>query len=357
LNRLVYGRELQAADYTDPNGQLGTLTGTLVLQRTLPVFAYQYPEFSAMLSDFSDAPGMYKQTEMTRIVIQAAVQLYNASLTGGRPIGWQTATEGQTTDVPFTLTDYISVPVAIGQNILGATTRKLFDEQAVLAIKAIAGYLATMVTNLFTGGPGGTFNYYSTVSGTVVPNAYPTYQVTSQEFSTKDLDKIGAAFTSAKVPPDERFILLNPTFYALLRNDLRLWFMYAASSRDTGNGASNFLTEAKLPKLSGFGIYEAGYMPSSVTNATLGVTTSNIVGVALHKAGVIVKSRLPQDFASSVTAMVPGSITTVSDPDTKTALMLVQYINLTQNFAEWRPEVMLGVAGGDIRGGLVIAGS
>jgi hypothetical protein len=117
-------------------------------------------------------------------------------------------------------------------------------------------------------------------------------------------------------------------------------------------GAADFLTEAKLPKLSGFAPYKAPYLPSSVTSG--GSTQNNIVGFAFQKAGAIVKSRLPQDFSQALGVMIPGSVTTITDPDTLISLMLVQYVNLQQNYAEWRPEVMLGVAAGDTRAGLIL---
>jgi hypothetical protein len=45
-------------------------------------------------------------------------------------------------------------------------------------------------------------------------------------------------------------------------------------------------------------------------------------------------------------------VTTVTEPDSGLSLALVQYMNLTQEYAEWRPEVILGAALGDPRGGL-----
>lgn len=332
---------LEAADYNDPNNNLGVLSGTLVLQRTLPNFAYKYPELLTLYTDFSDTPGLYKQTETTRIVVQPATQLYDATLdSAGRPKGWDTVSAAQTTDVSLTLTDYIAVPIVFGNNILGATTRRLFDEQAVLAIKAIAGYFIGMVTNLLTAAK---FNAYSAISATV-PTAYPTYAIGLDAFSMSDLDKLDAAFTSNKVPEEDRGIWLNPSYYAKLRGDPRLSFMYAASAKDTGNAAGDFLTEARLPKLSGYAPFKSPYLP----------TANNLVGFAYQKAGIIIKSRLPQDFTQALGVMIPGSVTTVTDPDTKISLMLVQYVHLTQGYAEWRPEVMLGAAVGDNRAGLVL---
>jgi hypothetical protein len=341
---------LQAADYSDPNNNLGVLSGTLVLQRTIPVFKYKYPELLAMMTDFSDTPGVYEQTENTRIVIQPAVQKFNAALNAdGRPAGWGTVSAAQTTNVSITLTDYVAVPIAIGNNIIAATTRRLFDEQAVLAIAGIAGYFTTMVTNLMTAA---NYNYYAAVSGTLVPNAHATYIKGLQQWGMPALNDLDSIFTSAKVPEDGRGLLLNPSYYGALRNDSNLMLLYAASAKSIA-GPGDFLSEATLPKLSGFAPYKAGYMPSS-TPAT-NPTSNNVVGFAFQKAGVLLKSRLPTDFSQALGGvMFPGSITTVTDPDTKISLMLVQYINPTQNYAEWRPEVMLGASVADNRAGLVI---
>jgi hypothetical protein len=347
------GHALEAADYTDNNAPvnvLGVLSGTLVLQRTLPFFAYKYPELLNFYTDFSDTPGLLNQTETTRIVTQQAVQKYNAATDGtGRPLGWNTVSPAQTTDVSLTLTDYVAVPINFGQNVLGATTRRLFDEQSVLAIKALAGYFVNMLTNLATAA---TYNSYATIAATdpTFANA-PTYVKAYGDFSMGDLDTLDAMFTTLKVPEEDRGIMLKPTYYAKLRGDPRLSFMYAASAKDTTNQAGEFLTEARLPKLSGFAPYKAPYLPSSTPST--GATTNNIVFFAFQKAAAIIKSRLPQEFTQTLGVMIPGSVTTVTDPDTKISIMLVQYVNLQGGWAEWRPEVILGAAAGDVRAGIV----
>ena len=363
-----YSAALRAGDYT--SGTLGTLSGTLVLQRCLPNFAYDYPELLALYTDFSDTPGLYNQTETTRIVVQATVQTYNAALTNGYPSGFSANADGTgtTVDAPITLTDYIGVPIVIGNNVLASTTRRLFDEQAYLAIKGIAGYFTGMMTNLITSQ---NFNAYAAATtnfasggvtyGGAVPNPYATYPVSSGTFALSDIDRIGAAFSSLKIPKADRGVLLNPTFYAKLRADPRFYFLYAASSKNIAT-PSDYLSEPLLPRVSGFAPYEAAYLPtgtpSQVTTnlANPVVTTANVAGFAFHKASIMLKSRLPQDFTKAVDAMIPGSVTTITDPDTKISIMLVQYVDLIKNFATWRPEIILGAAVGDFRGGLVLQG-
>jgi len=334
-------RAFEAADYADPNNQFQTLNGTLVLQRTLPLFAYDYPELMAMTTDFSDTPGLYQQTEQTRVVNIPAVLLYNAGLdVNGRPIGFVVSAPASTVDAPLTLSAYIAVPIVIGQATLSSTQRRLFDEIAPAGIKAIASYFTGMVTVLLTPG---NFNAYNAVTAPdqngvqAVPIAYATYAKGLADFSMTDLDKLSAIMTQNKVPRGNRSILLNTQYYAKLRSDPRLEWFFAASKGDP------ILTQQKLPEgLSGFFPYEAPYLP----------VTNNLAFFPFHKAGVMVKSRLPMDFSNAVNALIPGSITTVTEPDTKISVALVQRVDLVGNYAEWRPEVQLGAAVGDKRGGL-----
>ena len=331
-----------AGNPLDPTNTTGTLSGTLVLQRTLPFFKYEYPALGMLYTDFSDAPGLYQQQEQTRIVSQPATELYDSLTDGtGRPLGWHTVSPAVTTDAPIKLSDYIAVPIVFGQEVLSATARKLFDEQAVLAIAAIASYFTSMVTKLMTAA---NFNSYAVANGSTVKQAYATYARGIQEFSMSDLDTIGAAMTDNKVPAKDRGIMLNAQYYAKLRGDMRLLLQFAAQGGATVNNVSEFISESRIPKLSGFAPVEAPYFP----------TTNSGVGFAFHKAAVILKSRLPQDFTQALGVMVPGSVTTVTDPDTSISVMLVQYVHLTQGYAEWRPEVILGAAVGDNRGGLLL---
>jgi hypothetical protein len=334
------GIKLEAADYADPAGNLGTLSGTMVMQKALPLFSYEYPELAAMFTDFSSEPGALEQAADTRVISQPAVQKFDATVDAtGRPKGWSTVSNAVAVDRQLTLTDYIGVPIVFGQNTLSSTGRDLFGEFASAAIKSIAGYYTGMVTLLITPA---NYNAYGAVTapdanGVVqVPVAYTTYGKSLTDWSMTDLDKLGAIFTQNKVPRSQRGILMNCAYYAKLRSDPRLEFFFAAAK------ANPLLTDGTLPEgLSGFMPYEAPYLPASVPF------------FPFHKAGIILKSRLPQRFDQALSnTMIPGRITTVTDPDTKLSVALVEYVNLLSNFAESRPEVILGVGVGDNRGGL-----
>jgi len=332
-------RAFEAGDYSDPATLLGTLNGTLVMQQTLPLYAYEYPELAAMFTDFSAEGGEFNQQSDTRVVNIPAVQKYNPNLdANGRPLGFITASPAQSKDVTLTLTDYIAVPICIGMGTLSATPRQIFEEQAPAGIKAIAGYFISMVTALLNTQNFNAYNVVTNDNPQTVPTAYANYVKGLADFSMTDLDKLSAIFTICKVPKRQRGILLSANYYAKLRADPRLEFFFAASKGDPQ------LTEQTLPQgLSGFFPYESPWLPN------------NLPFFAFHKAAIVLKARLPKDFTTTLQLsrnQIPGSITTVTTPDSKLSVALVQRVDLIGNYAEWRPEVILGVAAGDVRGGL-----
>ncbi len=150
-----------AADVTDTS--VGVLAGTLVLQRALPVLQFEYPVLSSVTTDFSDMPGLYKQTETTRIVVKPAVQTYDTTTDStGRPKGWSTVSPAQTVDVSVTLNEYIGVPIVFGTDTLAKTMRALFEETAPQAIYALGGYFVKKLAALFTSA------HYNAYAGTAV---------------------------------------------------------------------------------------------------------------------------------------------------------------------------------------------
>ena len=392
---------IKAADYSDAAGNVGLLSGTLVLLSALPVLKYSYPVLSAITTDYASTPGMYGQTETTRIVLSPAVQSYNtAADSAGRPTGWDTASPALTTDVSITLNNYKGVPIVFGITTLAATLRDLFGEQSVMAINALGGDMVNALTALMTSA---NFNAYAgltaasgaTTSGSTaisaastanmypgmkitgtgipantliasvtdgtnavltkkatatntgltftlqssdqIPTAYATYAVAQASFSTADLGNIKAIFDPNKVPEQGRTILLNSLFYNQLTRD-QIFHFYAAMKQP------EIITAGQLPPINGFVPMNAPYFPS----ANYGF------GFAMHNAALAIKSRLPQGLPQNLSAQPPGQISTITDPDTGLSFNLVQYWNLQGGYYEWRPELMYGVALGDRRCGLLL---
>lgn len=393
---------ISAADVT--SASVGTLAGTLVLQQSLPALMFTFPMLNSMFTDFSDAPGKWQQTETTRIQITPAVNEYDATLDAtGRPKGFVQVIPAQAVDVPITLTKHVGIPMIFGVQTLGSTMRNLFSEQAPMAINALGEYFVGMATALMTpanfnayayGGAAVTDTGCVTVSGSTtitltattnnypgqeisatgiptgariasitdgthavltqaatasatvtatfnggkVPTAYATYAKALADFNFASIGEIDSAFDANRVPYASRNLMLNSSYYQKLRQDPTYNTFFAAIQ------APGIISGSALPQLNNFVPQKAPWFPS----------TNNRVGFAYHPAAIALKSRLPQDFAQANAAMIPGKITTVTDPDTNLSVLLVQRVDLVGSYAENRIEVMLGAAPGDRRAGLVL---
>ncbi|MCX6921863.1 MAG: hypothetical protein NT154_01395 [Verrucomicrobia bacterium] len=327
-------QEIQAATDAD---DIGTLAGTLVLQSSLPLYKYRYPVLDRLFSDFSATPGLFNQTEETLIITAPAVQTFNNTVgADGRPKGWDTVNASQTTDVPIKLDEHVGVPIVFGQNTLGSTMRRLFDEQGPAAVYAMAKYYVSKFAALIA--PANFDSYAVATNDGKVPDAYPTFPVALKNFSMDAIDTLEAIFDANEVPNDTRGVLLNAAYHGQLRKDPRLGLFFAAMQKP------ELITKGELPQLDGFLPYRAPWLP----------TTNNLVGFAFHSASIVLKQRLPTDFSTALNVMIPGSVTTIVDPETGLSCLLVQYVSLMGGFAEWRVETLLGAAVGEKRGGLCI---
>jgi hypothetical protein len=331
------GMPLNAADVTDTN--LGALSGTLVAQRCLELFKLQFPVLSRITTDFSDIPAQFRQTVTTRVIVVPAVQSYSTTPdSSGRPTGWSPVTPAQTTDVSITLDEHVGVPIVFDGNMLASTVRRLFDEQAPAASYALAKYFVEKIYKLITPA---NFNAYAKTNKAFVPTAYPTFTAGLVDFSRGVLAKIAAVLNPNQVPLDNRFCLLNSAYHEQLACDPSIITFFS------GQRAPEIVTDLQLPRL-------AGFQPIEAPNLTNTNTTPNLVGFAGHKAGLVAMTRLSNDYTQALPGSSYGSVTTVTDPDLGISVVLVQYVNHTGGYAEWRIQVFLGAAVGDPRGGLCI---
>jgi hypothetical protein len=389
---------IKAADST--SATIGTLAGTLVLQRNLPLLTFKFPMLQTLFSDFSDSIGLFNQTETTRIIITPAVTTYDPTLDSfGRPNGFRVVVPAQTIDVPVTLTQHVGIPMVFGVQQLAGTVRDLFGEQYPGALNALGGYFVSMATALMTpanynayaqitdaacgtttgitaitlnstagvypgqeisgaGIPTGariravpsagnaimtlaataTASVVATLGGGKVPNLYAYYEKALADFNFASLGDIGAAFDDNQVPDDGRCVMLNASYYQRLAQDPTFNTFFAAMNNQA------IISKGQLPQLNNFMPQKAPYFPS----------VNNGVGFAYHQACMALKARLPVDFTKAVNAMVPGNVTTVTDPDTKLSLLHVERVDVVGRYAESSVEAMLGANVGDRRAGMVI---
>ena len=181
-------------------------------------------------------------------------------------------------------------------------------------------------------------------NGTKVPNAYPKYTVALADFARSTLTKLAAIFNPNEVPVNDRFCLLGSDYFEQLATDPSLVTFFS------GQRAPEIVTENRLPKL-------AGFEPIEAPNLAAPGVTPNLAGMVLHRAAVVAKTRLSNDYTLALPGASYGNVTTVTEPDTGISVVLVQYVNHTGGYAEWRIQVMLGAAVGDNRGGLCLTSS
>lgn len=392
---------IKAADVNSAN--LGTLAGTLVLQRSLGLLKYTFPLLSSTFTDFSAEPGQYLQTENTRIIVTPAVTEYDPTPdANGRPKGWAVVVPATAIDVPITLTKHVGIPMVLSVQTLASSIRKLFMEQTEAQLNALSGYFVAMATALMTAtnynaykqvtDAGGATTSGSTtltlastagvypgqeVSGTgiatgayirsvtnsttaemtlaatatgsgltitlgggKVPTLYPTYAKARADFDLASLGEISAAFDINRVPTQGRSVMLNASYYQKLTADPSVNTFYAAIR------SPEVVSKGMLPELNGLWPQKAPYFP----------TSNNRVGFAFHKAALILKSRLANDYLRALGSEVPipGSVITVTDPDSGLSVNLTQRVDLQGGYAEQNVDVLLGAALGDRRAGLVL---
>jgi hypothetical protein len=321
----IDGLAITAADVTDIN--LGTLAGTLVAQKALELYKFEYPILSRISTDYSDIPAQFGQTVMVRIITVPAVMTYSPAN------GWVVVTPAKTVDVPVILDEHIGVQIEFDANTLASTVRRLFEEQAPAASYSLATYFVNKVYALLTPA---NFNAYA-VKGAKVPNVYPTYAVSLGDFARSALTKVKSAFNTNEVPKKNRSLLLNSDYHSQLSQDPSLVYFTAVR-------APEMVEEGTLPRMAGFLPIEAPNLPS----------TNNMAGLALHKSALVTTTRLPNDYTSVLPGSSYGKVTTVTNEDIGISVMLVQYVDHNQGKAKWRIAAMIGAGMGDKRGGLLL---
>ena len=336
------GKALMGSDYSGTAG-LGVLNGTLVAQRTLELFKYEFPLFDMLHTDFSELPANLNQDIVTRIINIPTVQLYDPTINAdGEPNGWRSVTAPSTSDVKVTMNKLAGVPIRFGIDTLAQTARRLFDEQSEAGSYALGKYFIELIYTLLTPA---NYNSYAVANATTVPVAYPTFPKSALEFGRNAMVDAGAAFDNMAVPTKGRFALLNPTYHGQLEKDPSLIYFAAQRAPELISG------DGLLPRMARFQPVLAPNLAGSGANAN---ATANLAGYFGHKASLAIASRLVNDYTTALPGSNVGAITTITNPDIGISMNLIQFVNHQAGYAEWLLAAILGAAVGDKRGGLVL---
>jgi len=311
-----------AADVTDSD--LGTLSGTLVVQRTLELLKFTFPSLAMFTTDFTAEQAAFNQTIMTRTVDIPPVVDYNTST------GWATGIDAPvTTDVPITIDKHQGVPVAFNEQIMASTVRRLFDEQAPAQAYALA---KAMVDDL-----------YSNITDVNFTN---NTVVATSAFTRASLIGVGTALTLRGVPLalGNRTALLYPTVFEKLETDATLMSLAAFQRPQLITDPTNGGTSLVLP-VSNFQVVSAPNLPTN---------NGNVTGFAGSKSALCIATRLPNDYTKFAPGASFGNVQTVTDADLGISVMLVQYVDHTLATGNQRFSLMYGTNAGQGAAGQLI---
>lgn len=290
---------------------LGTLTGTLVTQRSLQLLKFTFPVLDRITTDFSPENVMYGQTLATRTRSIPAVGTYDTTN------GYVT-TGATTTDVNVTMNNHPFVAIQFNANELASTRRLLFGEQEEGIHYALGKNIVDGVYALITAG-----NF---ANGTVQAIA---------GFGRPTLINMGRNLIKRGVPMMNRTAILYSDFFAQLATDPAIVTLAAFQDKSIIEGY-------QLPDVAGFKVVDA-------PNFGVGAPTpvANLYGAAFTPDALVLVTRTPNDYADVFPGATGGGVTSVvTNPDTGLSVMLTEYVDHKLGIAVMRVAIMWGAAVG-----------
>jgi hypothetical protein len=357
---------VKAADFTDPDSQVGTLATGLVLLRNLGFLVNKLSFLPFISTDLSAEPARYGQPIFTRYITPPdvltfvpgtgftsdATTISNASAgttqSGATTVsGTVTKSVPSTTDKTVTMNMFKGVEVEFGINKLASTARNLFGEQRGAQLYSLAEnihqhFLAT--------------TFAATWSGTKT-----SYVKALVDWNLKSFIGVKNSMTISKIPDMGRFILLHSFLYDKTLEDSNLLNAQAILSLINRDGSSFDATD--LPRL--FGIKPLESQLAAANNAGALTTwtddtnpgSTNIVGFAGNTSSMLFVSRPPQDYtmtAQQLGVPITAAVELVTEPNSGLTVLVFKYADNGKMSISQRVCLMWGDAQGDPRQGFPI---
>lgn len=274
---------------------LGTLAGTLVLQRALQLVFTVRPLLRNVCLGFRDldtgsTEAKFNQVVTTRTLAIPTVQNFGAA-----------ASDTADVNVQVTLDQFKQVMYSFTPQEYSATDRDLVDEHAEPLAVALANHMVDAIAANWTAAN------------------FPTNTVKASGWDYTHLTVVRAALVGRGVPMGQRwFYAANATVYQSLLTDT----LVVTALNNPNNGGA--IMTGKLPVVSSFGIDEYPAI----------LSTGNQVAFAGSPDSVVYASRVPKNPEEVLPgAKFPGVLGIVEDPVTGLAVMVNQWIgtDLTAN--------------------------
>lgn len=301
---------------------LGTVSGTLITQRTLDLLKISFPALSRISTNFTSQqfdPGQmgnakYNQTIATRLITVPTVGTYHVDN------GYVSA-NAVATDVAVTINAHKFIQVDFNANEQQSTRRLLFGEQDEAMHYAIGLDLMDAIYALFTAA-----NYTET----------PT-DITAVDFDRTGVIAIGTAMQAGSAGRNAnngtRTLLLNPTYHGKLAEDT------VVVSNLNNSQAGGAIGSGVLPMVHGFLPVEAPNLPG----------TGNLTGVGLRADAVALATALPTDYANQPGLPATALQQVVTNPDTGLSVQLTMFVNHQLGKTYMRLAWMRGQAVGNLK--------
>jgi hypothetical protein len=290
---------------------LGTLAGTLVVQRSLDLLKYELPILSRISTDLSDQSINFNQTADVRTRSVPAVSDFDETT------GYAT-NDATTVDMPVTINKHKSSMVSFNANTLASTKRLLFPEQEEGMHYAIGLQMVTDLLALITPA-----NY---------PLAAQKSVIALDQFARSGVIACSKALNKRKVTGGQRTALLNSDYHGQLETDTTI-----VGNLINGRAGDSIATGI-LPPISKVQPYEAPYFPDNA---------ANLVGAVFRADALCLASRVPNDYSTIFPGVTGGGVVqTVTNPDTGMSFMVVMFVDHQLGATFMRLAAMYGVAKG-----------
>lgn len=295
---------------------LGTLSATIIAQRSLQILKIAFPVLSTISTDFSDQPLKFGQSVKTRLTTVGTTQDYDT--TNGYVAGDQTLT-----DVAVTINKHKHYSYAFNDQEISGSQINLLDQFAAPAAYSLGKKIVD--------------DLYALILAAGFTNTPVTQSIATTTRTT--LINMGQAQNALGIPKMGRFFLLSPAAYGALAGDTTI----VANLYNQAN--ADAIESGILPNVHGYKLIEADNLPS----------TGNMSGFAAIPDALAMASRLPDDPATFSPGLpIPGSITTVKDPDTGLALQVRDFYDMRLGKHQVTYTLMYGMSIGNPTAGTLL---
>ncbi len=372
---------IRGATFTDPNSQLGSLAGDLILMRNLGYLKYILSWLPYVTTDLSAEPARFGQSILTRYIVPPDVLTWvpgvgftshaqqiadagvdttqaggvtlrtggtgSAALDADNVYGIPKKSVPNTTDVSVTLNMFKGVEIELPVSLLAGTVRNLFAEQLSAQTYSLAEAINKHVLGTI---------FSATWSGTIT-----AYYQTLEQWALKDAIGVKNYMTISKIPNVGRFCLLHSFFYDTMLASATL--LEAKAFMTLIHKDEREFATSELPPLFGIKFLESqlaaandsGVLQTWTDPTSPGDTT--IFGFAGTASSAIFVARPPMDFTSAVTTLgIPPTYSAqlMTEPDSGLTVMVFSYVDNTKMSISQRVCLMWGAAQGHPQIGILL---